>query len=169
MPRLASMLIALRKADAAAKVNLRLKNALDSASANVMIADSSNEILYMNRSMEQMMRGAEADMRQALPGFSADRLIGSNIDQFHREPGHQRRLLEGLKAAHRATVRVGPPLSASPAGASSGLVLFASPVAVSRPTPVLSSMSNSSAPMSGCTPSRNSPSKSVVQPIQKTP
>ncbi len=81
--------------------------AIDSISANVMVADSSLTIVYTNRALAEFFKQAEADIRKDLPKFSVASLIGSNIDVFHKKPEHQRRLLERLNAAHRATISVG--------------------------------------------------------------
>jgi methyl-accepting chemotaxis protein len=81
--------------------------ATDSLTANVMVADASLKIVYMNRAVTELLREAETDIRKDLPQFSVATLVGSNIDVFHKHPQHQRRLLENLAAVHRATIRVG--------------------------------------------------------------
>ncbi len=81
--------------------------ATDSMTANVMVADASLTIVYMNRAVTELLKEAEADIRTDLPRFSVATLIGSNIDVFHKHPEHQRRMLENLKATHRATIQVG--------------------------------------------------------------
>lgn len=90
-----------------AAANLRLKVALDNVSSNVMVADESHQIIYMNQTALKLFREAEADLRRDLPQFSANKIVGSNIDVFHRQPGHQRRLLDGLKQTHHADFEVG--------------------------------------------------------------
>ena len=81
--------------------------ALDALRANVMVADRDFTITYMNPAVTALMQEAEADLRKDLPNFRADRLIGSSIDVFHRNPEHQRRMLAGLEKPHAATIRVG--------------------------------------------------------------
>ncbi|MCP3462397.1 MULTISPECIES: PAS domain-containing methyl-accepting chemotaxis protein [unclassified Bradyrhizobium] len=75
--------------------------------ANVMIADENLNIVYMNESVTRLLRGAEADLKKDLPQFNVDRLIGTNIDIFHKNPSHQRRMLEALNSKHRATIKIG--------------------------------------------------------------
>ncbi|MDP3415131.1 methyl-accepting chemotaxis protein [Falsiroseomonas sp.] len=84
------------------------RGALDALRTNVMLADAELNITYMNASATALMREAEADLRRELPRFSMDRLIGSNIDIFHKTPAHQRQMLAALKAPHAATIRIGP-------------------------------------------------------------
>jgi PAS domain S-box-containing protein len=81
--------------------------ALDALRGNVMVADPSLNIVYMNPSVRALMQEAEADLRKELPNFHADRLIGSNIDVFHKNPAHQRKMLAALTKPHAATIRVG--------------------------------------------------------------
>src|SRR5689334_17644377 len=76
-------------------------------SANVMIADDKFNIVYMNEAVKTLLRAAEADLKQDLPHFSVDRLIGTSIDVFHKNPSHQRQVLQSLKSTHRATIKVG--------------------------------------------------------------
>jgi methyl-accepting chemotaxis protein len=87
--------------------NLRIKNALDKCSTNVMIADAGNHIIYMNETVTQMMAGNEAELRKSLPQFDARRLLGQNIDIFHKNPSHQRNMLSALSATHRTEIKVG--------------------------------------------------------------
>jgi len=76
--------------------NGRLKVALDSTTANVMLADKDLNIVYMNTTVIAMMRAAEADIRKDLPRFDTNSLMGTNIDGFHKNPAHQRGMLAGL-------------------------------------------------------------------------
>jgi len=87
--------------------SLRLRNALDNTTTNVMVADESNTIVYMNTSVLEMFKAAESELRKSLPGFRADQLMGLNMDVFHRDPSHQRRIVERLSNTHRAEIQVG--------------------------------------------------------------
>ncbi|MEK8033733.1 methyl-accepting chemotaxis protein [Ideonella sp. DXS29W] len=84
----------------------RIRQALDAVSANVMMADADSKIIYMNRSVLSMMKRNEAALRQGLPGFDVERLIGQSFDNFHRNPAHQRSLLGGLKSEHKVQIKV---------------------------------------------------------------
>jgi methyl-accepting chemotaxis protein len=81
--------------------------AADAITANVMIADTSPTIVYMNQAVIDLLKEAEAEIRKDLPRFGVANLVGSNIDVFHKDPNHQRRMLENLSATHRATISVG--------------------------------------------------------------
>jgi len=102
-----SLLARLNQEHEAAAGNLRIRNALDKASTNIMLADNDGQIVYCNQSVLEMLQDAEGDIRKELPEFSAKGLLGRNFDSFHKNPAHQRGLLGALKAEHRATVCVG--------------------------------------------------------------
>ncbi len=83
------------------------RQALDHLSGSVMIADTDGKIFYANRSVLEMLAAAESDLRKDLPNFSVSRILGANIDVFHRDPRHQRRILDGLLSTHRTQISVG--------------------------------------------------------------
>ncbi|PHZ84073.1 methyl-accepting chemotaxis protein [Paremcibacter congregatus] len=87
--------------------NQRIKIALDNASTNMMVADKDYKIVYMNNVLLKMMREAESDLRKDLPHFDASKIVGSNIDIFHKNPGHQRGLLDNLTSTYEANIKVG--------------------------------------------------------------
>ncbi len=87
--------------------NLRIKIGLDNVATNVMVADRDLNIIYMNKAIGGMFQKAEADLRKDLPNFDAAKLMGQNIDIFHKNPAHQRGMLEKLTSTHRATIKVG--------------------------------------------------------------
>jgi len=82
-------------------------NAIDMISANIMIADAKLNIMYMNPAIKGLLNEAESDLKKELPRFDMSTLIGSNIDIFHKNPSHQRNMLEALKKQHKATIWVG--------------------------------------------------------------
>ncbi|WP_404342063.1 methyl-accepting chemotaxis protein [Pseudoalteromonas mariniglutinosa] len=90
-----------------AEENLRVRRALDCGATNTMIANTNNDIIYMNDAVQAMMKNAEQDLRQELPHFASDKLLGQNIDTFHKNPSHQRTLLADLTDTYSAEIRVG--------------------------------------------------------------
>ncbi len=94
-------------AKVAAEVNTRVKRALDGATANVMIADNDLNIIYMNDTVMTMLRNAESDIRKDLPRFNTATLIGTCIDDFHKNPAHQRGLLKNLTTTFRTSIKLG--------------------------------------------------------------
>ncbi|WP_279478916.1 methyl-accepting chemotaxis protein [Aureimonas sp. SK2] len=83
-----------------------VRAALEGLSANVMLADADLRITFVNASLTKLLQEAEADLRKELPNFSVAKLIGSNIDIFHKTPSHQRNLLGALQSRYNATIRV---------------------------------------------------------------
>ena len=92
---------------AEAAENLRIKQALDNVSANAMIADAGNNIVFMNEAVQGMMRDAEADIRTDLPNFNSNNLVGQNVDVFHKNPAHQQNMLKNLASTYKTEIVVG--------------------------------------------------------------
>jgi PAS domain S-box-containing protein len=86
--------------------SLRLA-ALDALGARVMVTDMSLTITHVNEAAMALMREAEAEIKAELPRFSVARLVGSNIDIFHKTPSHQREMLSRLSRPHAATISIG--------------------------------------------------------------
>ena len=105
--QLDSMRAQLQESAAVSIENFRVKEALNAASVNVMIADPERNIIYMNKAVGSMLRIAESDIRAVLPHFSVDKIIGSNMDIFHKNPAHQMKLLETLTTTYTGNIIVG--------------------------------------------------------------
>ena len=88
-------------------INFRVRAALDSVDSNVMIADDNYDIIYLNTALQKSFREAESEIRKALPQFNASKLIGANMDVFHKDSAHQRKLLDALTATHESHISIG--------------------------------------------------------------
>ena len=82
-------------------------SALDFVSTNVMIADTEYKITYMNEGVRKLLAEAEGEIRKDLPNFNASQLIGRSLDLFHKNPAHQRRILDTLREPYKACIKVG--------------------------------------------------------------
>jgi len=74
----------------------QIKIALDQVSLPVQIADADYRLFYMNAAAEKMFTDYRDEFRQVLKDFDPAKLIGSCIDVFHKDPSHQRRMLDAL-------------------------------------------------------------------------
>jgi methyl-accepting chemotaxis protein len=70
----------------------RLSAAIGGSQTATMIADQDLNIVYMNDAVIALLRNREQELKKLMPGFNVNTLIGSNIDQFHQNPAHQRAL-----------------------------------------------------------------------------
>ena len=84
-----------------------LRQALTSASASIMLADENLRIVYANASATRLFQQLEADFRKELPNFQADKVVGSDIGMFHKNPAQERQLLIDMKEPMTADVRIG--------------------------------------------------------------
>jgi len=77
---------------------------VDAAPINIMYCDLNLTIQYMN----ETSRTTLGRLEQYLP-VKIDRMVGSSIDIFHKNPSHQRRMLADPKnLPHRANIALGP-------------------------------------------------------------
>ncbi len=98
---------ALEKERRLSRENSRIRSALDNVSTSVMLADNDRNIIYLNKTAQTLFSDNEADFREDLPDFDASSLLGSNIDQFHKNPEHQRHMLKQLGGQHDAELSIG--------------------------------------------------------------
>jgi methyl-accepting chemotaxis protein len=86
----------------------RLQTAIDGAQANLMLCDEDLNITYANPAVIGMLRNRQNELRAIWPGLNVDKLVGENIDQFHKNPAHQRNLLGNINALPaNAEIKVG--------------------------------------------------------------
>lgn len=71
----------------------RLQSAVDSAQTNIMMCDADLNITYANAAVVDMMAKRLTELRTVWPTMDPHNLIGECIDQFHKNPAHQRSLL----------------------------------------------------------------------------
>ena len=86
---------------------VRIQTSLDSVTSNVMLADENNDIIYMNGAVRATMKAAEADIRKDLPNFDVDKIVGSNVDIFHKNPDHQQKMLKALTSTYETSIKIG--------------------------------------------------------------
>ena len=90
-----------------AKQALRNKQALKATTCCIMMADANRNIIFANDAVQKLLKDNESKLKAILPNFSADNLVGQNIDQFHKNPSHQRNVLAELKTTMVSSVTIG--------------------------------------------------------------
>ena len=113
------------KGAAAAADQARVRAGFELISTNLMVSDKDLNIVYANPAVLKMLAEAESDIRKDLPSFDASKVLGANIDIFHRNPAHQRGMLARLSSKHSARITLG--------GRAFGLVI--SPIRNARDEP----------------------------------
>lgn len=86
---------------------LRINRALDWVTTSILITDNTYKIIYCNETAQHLFQGKQDEIRQELPLFDADHLLGNPIEIFHRDPAHQYQLLSQLVDSHHATITIG--------------------------------------------------------------
>jgi len=87
---------------------VKMRSAFDSVTTNLMMCDQDLNITYANPAVVKMLAARQEALRAVWPGMDAHNLIGQNIDQFHRNPAHQRSLLsDPSRLPAQAEIQVG--------------------------------------------------------------
>ncbi len=83
-------------------INLRVRTALDVSRSRVMLADADYNVIYVNGSLQQMLREAESEIRKAMPSFDSSKAVGMNMEMFHKSPA-----LDSLTGTYEARFAIG--------------------------------------------------------------
>ena len=83
----------LARADAAQIETAMQSTAFNASSAAMMMVDIDFNVLYCNSAVEHLISAHIADFRTVYQDLDADRIVGLNMDVFHRMPAHARRVL----------------------------------------------------------------------------
>ncbi len=83
-----------------------IASALKIVNSSVLLADNNMDIVYVNESALSMFRNRESELRGGLPAFDANSLVGKNIDVFHKNPSHNRRVIEGLRDTLKTEIEI---------------------------------------------------------------
>ncbi|MDQ6992357.1 MAG: methyl-accepting chemotaxis protein [Mariprofundus sp.] len=79
---------------------MQIKAALDQSATPTQITDIDYNIFYMNKAAEEMFKNNRDKFSILLDNFNPDNVMGSNIDSYHKDPAHQRTLLNQLRGRY---------------------------------------------------------------------
>jgi methyl-accepting chemotaxis protein len=71
----------------------RMQSAIDGAMTAIMMIDRDFVITYANKSTIDLLTQYESELATVYPGFKAANIMGVCIDTFHKNPAHQRQIL----------------------------------------------------------------------------
>jgi len=66
---------------------------IDKVTSAIMMVDRDFIVTYVNPSTRDLLKRNETAFRKIWPTFEADKIIGTCIDVFHKNPAHQRKVL----------------------------------------------------------------------------
>lgn len=105
MSSLAVMLERLRGAKAMVVENARIRVALDSGSANIMVVDDSRKIDFASHSLMRAFAAMQGALRREAPQFNSNQIVGALIDTvLERRVADE---LLGASSQQRCEVKVG--------------------------------------------------------------
>lgn len=100
--------------DITAQVNqrndaIKLRTVVDDAEAAIMMIDRNFVVTYANNSTFALLNKHLEILRRVFPGFDPKKIAGASIDQFHKNPSHQRQLLsDPSRLPYKTDINVGP-------------------------------------------------------------
>merc|ERR1739848_768534 len=93
--------------DKLAEENARVKVGLDNVTTNVMIADNDLRIVYINKSLNDMLQRSETAIQKDVPAFRITGLMGRCVDDFHKEPSYQRGMIKKISTTYTTQLKLG--------------------------------------------------------------
>lgn len=88
------------------QANAIMLTAMDAATTCLMVVDRNFNITKINRSLQTLFTELEPKIRTELPHFSAAKVVGSNMDIFHKNPAHQRKMMDKLTEKTEVNIQV---------------------------------------------------------------
>lgn len=86
---------------------LRINMALDNATTNILITDERYHVIYLNETAKRLFKTEEINIRKEIPSFEATRILGENVNFFHKEASYQRKILDNLSQSRHARIKIG--------------------------------------------------------------
>ncbi|WP_018881873.1 MULTISPECIES: methyl-accepting chemotaxis protein [unclassified Thioalkalivibrio] len=85
-----------------------MRAACEGSQMAVMMCDDDMNIIYANEAVVSLLRKRRHILQQHFPSFDPDNLVGQSIDQFHKDPSHQRAILSNpARMPYTAEIEVG--------------------------------------------------------------
>jgi len=87
----------------------KFHSVVDEAVASIMMIDRDFKVTFVNNSTYNLLNKHLDTLRMAFPGFDPKKVLGASIDQFHKNPQHQRQLLsDPNRLPYETDINVGP-------------------------------------------------------------
>lgn len=80
--------------------------ALELLPTPIMVCDGDLIIRCVNREARSLFRSIEAEIKQEMPHFDANAIVGQSIDVFHKKPAHQHAIVAKMDDRYRGKVDI---------------------------------------------------------------
>ncbi|MGE0642099.1 MAG: methyl-accepting chemotaxis protein [Nitrospira sp.] len=87
----------------------RMQSALEYAGTNFIIVDESEQVIFLNKAARESLIQKEGELRAAIPGFNANKILGESIHSFFKNPETVKHLVAelGAQAVRHGEVTLG--------------------------------------------------------------
>ncbi|MCK5876549.1 MAG: nitrate- and nitrite sensing domain-containing protein [Candidatus Marithrix sp.] len=87
---------------------IRINQALDRATTNILITDNDYNIIYLNKAAQHLFSKYESVIRSQIPTFDAKQILGSNFSSYHQNNyAHKQQVLENIQTTHNTKIVIG--------------------------------------------------------------
>ena len=87
---------------------LKIQGAVETMTSAFMMVDRDLIVTYVNDATTKLLRSVAPAIRQLWSDFDPDKIVGTCIDNFHKDPSHQRRLLaDPSKMPYETDIAIG--------------------------------------------------------------
>ncbi len=86
-----------------------LKDVLENAPINIMMADANENIVFVNRRAREVLTEVEDELAKYLPGFKVSEVMGGSIHRYHKDPDAIKNILHGIRpgSSHKGEIKPG--------------------------------------------------------------
>ncbi|WP_291043442.1 methyl-accepting chemotaxis protein [Hyphomonas sp.] len=82
--------------------------ALEASQVATMVVDRDFKVTYVNKATQDLIASHGEVFKKHFPGFDPHKMLGMNIDIFHKNPAHQRQMLsDPSRLPHRTDITIG--------------------------------------------------------------
>jgi methyl-accepting chemotaxis protein len=85
-----------------------LKDMLEQAPINIMIADADENIVFVNQKAKDVLTELEPELQKYLKGFRAADVMGGSIHRYHKDPSIIKNILQALRPGDKRNGEIKP-------------------------------------------------------------
>jgi methyl-accepting chemotaxis protein len=85
-----------------------LKDMLEHAPINIMIADADENIVFVNQKAKDVLTELESELQKYLKGFRVADVMGGSIHRYHKDPSTIKNILQALRPGEKRNGEIKP-------------------------------------------------------------
>ncbi|MCK5876932.1 MAG: HAMP domain-containing protein, partial [Candidatus Marithrix sp.] len=87
---------------------IQINQALDRATTNILITDNNYDVIYLNKAAQHLLAKYESIIRQQIPDFNANQILGSNFIVYHKDNYlNKQQTLDDIRDSYQTKINIG--------------------------------------------------------------